>query len=162
MVFILYKPYFLSLYNNPTSKPSPCRKLCAFLLSQKTNSVWFISLLNYGDTEIVLINHLLLVIPMSCLWHYTNLCPHKPHKHAHTHMSTMIALLSLQSSNHFSTWLGRKPRPHANKSSLKMKCIATSHRQLNKRSELENVPKTMLYLHSLNNQSCELLKFHQQ
>ncbi len=57
----------------------------AFLFSpQKTYSVWFISVLNYGDTENVLINHLLLVIPMSYPSHYTNLCPHKPHKHAHT------------------------------------------------------------------------------
>ncbi len=58
----------------------------AFLFSlKKTHSVWFISVLNYGDTENVLINHLLLVIPMSYPCHYTNLCPHKPHKHAHTH-----------------------------------------------------------------------------
>ncbi len=55
---------------------------------QKTHSVWFISVLNYGDTENVLINHLLLVIPMSYSCHYTNLCPHKPHKHAHTHTHT--------------------------------------------------------------------------
>ncbi len=61
----------------------------AFLLSlKKTYSVWFISVLNYGDTENVLINHLLLVIPMSYPCHYTNLCPHKPHKHAHTHTHT--------------------------------------------------------------------------
>ncbi len=54
----------------------------AFLLSlKKTHSVWFISVLNYGDTENVLINHLLLVIPMLYPCHYTNLCPHKPHKH---------------------------------------------------------------------------------
>jgi len=59
----------------------------AFLLSpKKTHSVWFISVLNYGDTENVLINHLLVVIPMSYPCHYTNLCPHKPHKHAHTHI----------------------------------------------------------------------------
>ncbi len=58
----------------------------AFLFSlKKTHSVWFISVLNYGDTENVLINHLLLVIPVSYPCHYTNLCPHKPHKHAHTH-----------------------------------------------------------------------------
>ncbi len=58
----------------------------AFLFStKKTHSVWFISVLNYGDTENILINHLLLVIPMSYPCHYTNLCPHKPHKHAHTH-----------------------------------------------------------------------------
>ncbi len=61
----------------------------AFLFSlNKTHSVWFISVLNYGDTENVLINHLLLIIPMSYLCHYTNLCPHKPHKHAHTHTHT--------------------------------------------------------------------------
>ncbi len=61
----------------------------AFLFSpQKTHSVWFISVLNYGDTENVLINHLLLVIPVSYPCHYTNLCPHKPHKHAHTHRDT--------------------------------------------------------------------------
>ncbi len=61
----------------------------AFLFSlKKTHSVWFISVLNYGDTENVLINHLLLVIPMSYPCHYTNLCPHKPHKHAHTHTHT--------------------------------------------------------------------------
>ncbi len=66
----------------------------AFLLSpQKTHTVWFISVLNYGDTENVLINHLLLVIPMSYPCHYTNLCPHKPHKHAHTHTHTHIHLL---------------------------------------------------------------------
>ncbi len=59
----------------------------ALLLSlKKTHSVWFISVLNYGDTENVLINHLLLVIPMSYPCHYTNLGPHKPHKHAHTHL----------------------------------------------------------------------------
>ncbi len=52
---------------------------------QKTHPVWFIRILNYGDTENVLINHLLLVIPMSYPCHYTNLCLHKPHKHAHTH-----------------------------------------------------------------------------
>ncbi len=61
----------------------------AFLFSlKKTHSVWFISVLNYGDTENVLINHLLLVISMSYPCHYTNLCPHKPHKHAHTHTHT--------------------------------------------------------------------------
>ncbi len=65
----------------------------AFQLSpQKTHSVWFISILNYGDTENVLINHLLLVIPMSYPCHYTNLCPHKPHKHAHTHTHTHSGL----------------------------------------------------------------------
>ncbi len=35
MLFILYKPYFLSPYNNPTPKLSPHRRLCAILLSQK-------------------------------------------------------------------------------------------------------------------------------
>ncbi len=64
---------------------------CAFLFSlKKTHSVWFISVLNYGDTENVLIKHLLLVIPMLYPCHYTNLCPHKPHKHAHTHTHTCV------------------------------------------------------------------------
>ncbi len=66
---------------------------CAFLLPpQKTHSVWFISILNYGDTENVLINHILLVIPMSYPCHYTNLCPHKPHKYAHTDTHTPWSL----------------------------------------------------------------------
>ncbi len=79
-------------YTYPTPKLALTRD-GAFLFPQKTHSVWFISVLNYGDTENVLINHLLLVIPMSYPCHYTNLCPHKPHKlpththttHTHTH-----------------------------------------------------------------------------
>ncbi len=74
----------------------------AFIFSlKKTHSVWFISVLNYGDTENVLINHLLLVIPMSYPCHYTNLCPHKPHKHTHTHTHThtLLELTSLKTCN---------------------------------------------------------------
>ncbi len=56
---------------------------------KKTNSVWFISRLNYGDTENGLIKHLLLVIPVSYSCHYTNLCPHKPHKHVHMCIHTL-------------------------------------------------------------------------
>ncbi len=54
----------------------------AFLFSpQKTHSVWFINVLNCGDTENVLINHLLLIIPAyPC--HYTHLCPHIPQNNA--------------------------------------------------------------------------------
>ncbi len=62
---------------------------CAFLLSpKKPHSVWFISVLNYGDIGSVLIKHLQIVIPLSYPCHYTNLCPHKPHKPAHTHTHT--------------------------------------------------------------------------
>ncbi len=95
MVFILYKLYFLSPYSNPTPKPSPHRKLCAFfdLKKKKNHSVWFISLLNYRDTESVLINHLHVVIPMSYPCYYTNLCPHKPHKHAHTQVRNLMILV---------------------------------------------------------------------
>ncbi len=78
----------------------------AFLFSlKKTHSVWFISVLNYGDTENVLINHLLLVIPMSYPCHYTNLCPHKPHKHAHTptHTHTHTHTHARRSSLYFIT-----------------------------------------------------------
>ncbi len=61
----------------------------AFIFSPQKNSLCMIyKRLNYGDTENVLINHLLLVILMSYPCHYTNLCPHKPHKHAHTHTHT--------------------------------------------------------------------------
>ncbi len=78
----------------------------AFLFSlKKTHSVWFISVLNYGDTENVLVNHLLLVIPMSYPCHYTNLCPHKPHKHAHTHTHTHTHTLHLRSSLMYSVQL---------------------------------------------------------
>ncbi len=35
----LYKPYFPSPYTNPTPKPTPYRKLCAFYFLKKTNSV---------------------------------------------------------------------------------------------------------------------------
>ncbi len=91
MVYILYKLYVLLPYTYPKPKLSPHRRRCIYIFPQKTKifpSVWFISVLNYGDTENVLINHLLLVIPMSYPCHYTNLCPHKPHKHAHTHTHT--------------------------------------------------------------------------
>ncbi len=87
MVFILYKLYVLLPYTYPTPKLSPHKS--AFVFStQKTHSVWFISFLNYGNTENVAMNHLLLVIPMSYTCHYTNLCPHKPHKCAHTRTQT--------------------------------------------------------------------------
>ncbi len=76
----------------------------AFLFSpKKTHTVWFISVLNYGDTENVLINHLLLVIPMSYPCHYTNLCPHKPHKHAHTHTHTHTTVQKF--GDRFIDWL---------------------------------------------------------
>ncbi len=85
--FYTVQSVFSITLHNPTLKLIPHRKFRAILLSQKKKkSVWFISLLNYGDTENVLINHLLLVIPMSYPCHYTNLCPHKPHKHCtHTY-----------------------------------------------------------------------------
>ncbi len=92
MVFILYKLYVLLPYTYPAPKLSPHRRRCISTFPKKTHSVWFISVLNYGDTENVLINHLFLVIPMPYPCHYINVCPHKPHKHApppppppHTH-----------------------------------------------------------------------------
>ncbi len=86
MVFILYKLYVLLPHTEPTPKLSPHRRRFYFP-HKKTHSVWFISVLNYGDTENVLINHLLFVIPMSYPCHYTHLCPHKPYKHfTHTQM----------------------------------------------------------------------------
>ncbi len=78
MVFILYKP---CMYHS-------LQETVHFYFIKKTNSVWFISLLNYEYTENVLINPFFLVIPMSYPCNYTNLCPHK---HAHTHTHTLAA-----------------------------------------------------------------------
>ncbi len=88
MVFILYKLYVLLPYTYPTPKLSPHRRRCISTFPQKNSLCMIYKHFNYGDTENVLINHLLLVIPMSYPCHYTNLCPHKPHKHAHTHTHT--------------------------------------------------------------------------
>ncbi len=84
--------------------------------SKKTYSVWFISVLNYGDTENVLINHLLLVIPMSYPCHYTNLCSHKPHKHArpHTHTHTHTRLVEQQCESVCSSYPWLNPTVSAN------------------------------------------------
>ncbi len=62
--------------------------MCIFRFSKKHHLVCFLSLLNYGDIGSVLIKHLQIVIPLSYPCHYTNLCPHKPHKPAHTHTHT--------------------------------------------------------------------------
>ncbi len=96
----------------------------AFVFSLKKNyifphSVWFISVLNYGDTENVLINHLLLVIPMSYPCHYTNLCPHKPHKHAHTHTHTLSHTLSC-SHTHTHTYIHSHTHTHTHTHSLSL------------------------------------------
>ncbi len=89
MVFILYNLYVLLPYTYPTPKLSPHRRtVCIFRFSKKQHLVCFLSLLNYGDIGSVLIKHLQIVIPLSYPCHYTNLCPHKPHKPAHTHTHT--------------------------------------------------------------------------
>ncbi len=62
--------------------------MCIFRFSRKHHLVCFLSLLNYGDIGSVLIKHLQIVIPLSYPCYYTNLCPHKPHKPAHTHTHT--------------------------------------------------------------------------
>ncbi len=91
MVFILYKPYFLSPYTNPTPKPTPYRKLCAFLLSQQ-KYVWFINLLKYGDmgtcphkSPSPCNTH---VIPMS-LYKFVSSYVTKARTHTHTHTCTL-------------------------------------------------------------------------
>ncbi len=53
--------------------------------------------LNLALTGKVQINHILLVIPMSYLCHYTNLCPHKPNKHTRTHAHTHNISIKLNS-----------------------------------------------------------------
>ncbi len=74
--------------------------MCIFRFSKKHHLVCFLSLLNYGDIGSVLIKHLQIVIPLSYPCHYTNLCPHKPHKpahntHTHTHTHTPVERLGL-------------------------------------------------------------------
>ncbi len=70
----------------PTPKLSPHRRT-VHLYPQKTHSVWFRSVLNYWDTENVLINHLLLVIPVipMSLYKFCVLINHINHTHTHTH-----------------------------------------------------------------------------
>ncbi len=92
--FILYKPHFLLPYTNITAKPTPYRKLCAFLLSQK-NSFCMIykPFENMGTWGNVLISHILLVIPAASYpCHYTNLCPHMSQKRTHIHTHTKYHL----------------------------------------------------------------------
>ncbi len=84
-VMVLYcTSYVLLPYTYPNLNLASQETVHLFF-PQKTHSVWFISVLNYGDTENVLINHLLLVMSYSC--HYTNLSSnHKcPHTHTYTH-----------------------------------------------------------------------------
>ncbi len=89
MVFILYKLYVLLPYTYPTPKLSPHRRLCISTFPKKPHSVWFISVLKSGGTWVnVLKSHLHLVIPVSYLCHYTNLCPDLSQKRAQTHTHT--------------------------------------------------------------------------
>ncbi len=125
----------------------------AFLLSlKKTHSVWFISVLNYGDTENVLINHLLLVIPMLYPCHYTNLCPHKPHKHAHTHTHTNNNFKSRCEASCFSLHSGlsaiknkRDVIPKMNHREQKHKNKQCSQRLIGERGMSANPVNIMLY-----------------
>lgn len=59
--------YTVTAYTNPTN--TLYRKLV---------------LLNYGDTEGVLINHLHDIIPV------IPMCPHKPNKHTHTQLKCLM------------------------------------------------------------------------
>jgi len=62
---------------------------CAFLLCLQRNSLC-IMYKRFEKWGHVLISHLHLVIPMSCLCHYTNVCPDLSEKcvraHTHTHI----------------------------------------------------------------------------
>ncbi len=101
----------LLTYTYPTPKLSPHRRRCISTFPQKNSLCMIYKRFNYGDTENVLINHLLLVIPMSYPCHYTNLCPHKPHKHAHTHTHTHTLTHTYEhmherNQNHYNVELG--------------------------------------------------------
>ncbi len=109
----------------------------AFLFSpKKTHSVWFIRVLNYGDTENVLINHLLLVIPMSYPCNYTNLCPHKPHKHAHRQTDTQTHThRHTHTQTHTDTHAWTQTQAHTRRHTdththTHTPCCLTSHEQL--------------------------------
>ncbi len=77
----------------PTPKLSPHRRLCISTFPKKTNSVWFINVLNYGDTENVLINHLLLVIPVIPMSLYK--CKSEYHQHSCDRQSGSFSLFDL-------------------------------------------------------------------
>ncbi len=80
----------LPYYTYPTPKLSPHRD-GAFLLSpQKTHTVWFISILNYGDTENVLTQspHHTRTPTHHTHTHTPHTHTHTPHTHTHTHTPT--------------------------------------------------------------------------
>ncbi len=85
MVFILYKAvYAIALHLNLALTGD-----VHFYFPSKNSLCMIYKRLNYGDTENILINHLVLVIPMLYPCHYTNLCPHNhinmpTHTHTHT------------------------------------------------------------------------------
>ncbi len=74
----------------PTPKLSPHRRLSISTFSKKLTLYDLEAFWKMGTWGNVLISHLLLVIPMSYLCHYTNWCPYLSQKWAHTH--TLVAL----------------------------------------------------------------------
>ncbi len=77
-------------------KLSPHRRWCISIFPQKNSLCMIYKRFNYGDTEMSLINHLLLVIPMSYPCHYTHWCPHNHinmRTHTHTHTSLRLSLV---------------------------------------------------------------------
>ncbi len=72
----------------------------AFLLSpQKTLSVWFISVLNYGDTENVLINHTHVIIQICVLINHINM-----HTHTHTQGNVFVLFFTKIKNAKFLTY----------------------------------------------------------
>ncbi len=88
MVFLLYKPYFLSSYTNPT--PKPHRKLSAFLDFQYTPFCVIISLIPHGDLKNVPTRSKFTGIPI-----FVGIFgPHNVMNTRHTHTHTLSLSLS--------------------------------------------------------------------
>ncbi len=90
----LYKLYFLSPYTNPTPKPTPHRKLSAFLDFQ-FHSVWFISLFPHGDLKNV--PTISWYYYCGDIWSHNVINTRYTHTHTHTHTHLLGILYHLYS-----------------------------------------------------------------
>ncbi len=83
MVLTLYKLYVLSPYTYPTPKLSPHRRRCIYTFPPKNSLCMIYKCFElWGTLKNVLINHFLLVIPVSlykCMSSFVN------NTHTHTH-----------------------------------------------------------------------------
>ncbi len=91
MVFLLYRPYILLTYTNPTPKPSPHRRLFAFLDFQTTSFCVIYKLVYPWGPQFR--SPPLQKSPWGCV--YSGLSPHRyiqTKTHTHTHTPLIPAL----------------------------------------------------------------------